>query len=135
MTRSKQSLLVLLAFAVASLATQSLAARSDLAAKPLGAHAIHTALAQNTVSMTIANGSIARVYLAPHGALRGTYDGKKVKGHWSIKNNMLCLRYPQMRDNGCWSVLRYPDGRLQLFDATGTPAGDLGVSQGDPHDF
>jgi hypothetical protein len=132
MTAPTQSFMVLLAIAVASLSNQS---RAALAAKPLGAHAIHAALAKNTLSIATANGSTAQVYLARHNTLRGTFGGKKVKGRWSIKGNKLCLRFPQKRDSGCWNVLRYQDGRLQLFNATGTPAGDLAVSKGNPRNF
>ncbi len=135
MAGSKQSLFAPLALAVAALTSQGRAAPAALAAKPLGAHAIHAALAQNTLSVSTANGSTARVYLAPNDVMRGTFGGRKVKGHWSIKGNKLCLRYPQKRDSGCWSVLRHRNGSLQLFDASGTPAGDLGVSKGNPHHY
>lgn len=136
MTLSKQSAAVLLAVAAVSLAGPSFAAPSALAAKPLGAHAIRAALAHHTLSLAApANGSRAQIYLASHNALRGTYGGKKVKGHWSIRGNTLCLHVPQKRDSGCWSVLRHQDGTLQLFNATGTPAGYLHVRKGNPHNF
>lgn len=131
----KRAIAVSFVAALASLGGPSFGAGTTLAAKPLNRHAIHAALAQNTLRVATTKGKATRVYLGAHDVMRGLVDGKRVKGHWSISGNMLCLSFAKSRQSGCWSVLRHRDGTLQLYDKTGTPAGYLHVTKGNPHHF
>lgn len=96
---------------------------------------IRAELAQNTLSYTTIGGGAAKAYLAADGALRGTYEDKKFNGSWTIRDDMICLDFPEQDDDGCWSIFRLPDGQLQLFTKTGTPAGYIGTTKGNPDKF
>jgi hypothetical protein len=65
----------------------------------------------------------------------GRYEGKRVTGHWSIKNGRLCLSFPTNPNSECWTVIRNRDGTLQLFTVEGVPAGYLEVVRDNPNKF
>jgi hypothetical protein len=125
--------LFLLALAV--LAPRS--APAQLAAKRLDGPAIRAALTGHTIDFPFPSWSAEReiAYLAADGMWRGRYEGKRVAGHWSIKNGRLCLSFRTNPNSECWTVIRNRDGILQLFTVEGVPAGYLGVVRDNPNKF
>ena len=73
--------------------------------------------------------------ITPDGVWRGRYEGKRVTGHWSIKNGRLCLSFPTNPNSECWTVIRNRDGTRQLFTVEGVPAGYLEVVRDNPNKF
>ena len=94
------------------------------------------ALAGHTIDFPFPSWSAERAtaYLAAGGVWRGRYEGKRISGHWSIKNG-LCLSFPTNPNSECWTVIRNRDGTLQLFTVEGVPAGYLRVVRGNPNKF
>jgi hypothetical protein len=121
--------------ALAVLAPRS--APAQLAAKRLDGPAIRAALASHTIDFPFPSWSAERAtaYLAADGVWRGRYEGKRVTGHWSIKNGRLCLSLPTNPNSECWTVFRNRDRTLQLFTVEGVPAGYLGVVRDNPNKF
>jgi hypothetical protein len=121
--------------ALAALAPRS--APAQLAAKRLDGPAIRAALAGHTIDFPFPSWSAERAtaYLAAGGVWRGSYEGQRVTGHWSIKNARLCLTFPTNPNSECWTVIRNRDGILQLFTVEGVPAGYLGVVRDNPNKF
>jgi hypothetical protein len=70
-------------------------APAQLAAKRLDGPAIRAALAGHTIDFPFPSWSTERAtaYLAAGGVWRGRYEGRRITGHWSIKNG-LCLSFP-----------------------------------------
>jgi len=120
--------------ALAVLAPQSAPAQS---AKPLDGPAIRATLAGHTIDFPFPSWSAERAtaYLSAGGAWRGRYEGKRVTGHWSVRNGRVCLSFPTNLNGECWTVIRNRDGALQLFTVEGVPAGYLGVVRGNPNKF
>ena len=121
--------------ALAVLAPRS--APAQLAAKRLDGPAIRVALAGHTIDFPFPSWSAERAtaYLAAGGVWRGSYEGKRATGHWSIKNGRLCLSVPTNPNSECWTVIRNRDGVLQLFTVEGVPVGYLGVVRDNPNKF
>ena len=67
--------------------------------------------------------------------MRGEFEEKQFTGTWAVDDNKLCLDFPGDLDDGCSTIARYPDGRLQLFTAVGDPAGYFNVIKGNPDNF
>ena len=111
-------------------------APAQLAAKRLNGPAIRAALAGHTIDFPFPSWSTERAtaYLAAGGVWRGRYEGRRITGHWSIKNG-LCLSFPTNPNSECWTVVRNRDGTLQLFTVEGVPAGYLGVVRDNPNKF
>jgi hypothetical protein len=121
--------------ALAALAPRS--APAQLAAKRLDGAAIRTALAGHTIDFPFPSWSAERAtaYLAAGGVWRGRYEGRRVTGHWSIKDGRLCLSFPTNPNSECWTVIHNRDGTLRLFTIEGVPAGYLGVVRDNPNKF
>src|SRR5215469_10389315 len=121
------------------LALAVLAPRSASAqlAKPLDGPAIRATLAGHTIDFPFPSWSAERAtaYLAAGGVWRGRYQGKRVTGHWSVKNGRVCLSFPTNLNGECWTVTRNRDGTLQLFTVEGVAAGYLGVVRDNPNKF
>jgi hypothetical protein len=120
--------------ALAVLAPQSAPAQLT---KRLDGPAIRAALAGHTIDFPFPSWSAERAtaYLAAGGVWRGHYEGKRVTGHWSIKNGRLCLSFPTNPNSECWTVIRNRDRTLQLFTVEGVPAGYVGVVRDNPNKF
>jgi hypothetical protein len=101
----------------------------------LSATDIRTAVVQKTIDYVTISGGTAKVYLAPDRIMRGEYKGKRFKGSWTIRKDMLCFDFPGREDDRCWSLFRFPDGRLRLYTSVGEPAGYIGVVDGNPNNF
>jgi hypothetical protein len=84
---------------------------------------------QNIMNYTTIGRGTDDAYLSPDGEMRGNYEDKTFSGKWEIRDDLICLEFPDQVDDGCWSMLRLPDAQLQLFTSEGKPSGYIEVAK------
>lgn len=130
--RRMKSIFRLIVVAVISLAMTPLASAM---VDSLSGPEIRQRIQGNTGTFPTSALGAVRSLFAPDGRLRGTYEGERFEGSWTIEDNQLCLDLPNEHDDGCRAVIERTKNMLQLFTSVGDPAGDLYLENGNPYGF
>ena len=107
------------AFSQASLADTPAKQKKDLFMSEndtrIKGQALNTLLSNNTMAGVTHKGSQYMTYLQKGGiAIKEIDDGRKEKGHWSVKNDELMLEFPTIAGGEAFSMIiyRFKQGNL-----------------------